>query len=73
MTEGKYHQVKRMFAARGKHVVYLKRMVIGSLALDPELKPGEWRELTDDEVTLLEIEQFDGDFGTLDGIANETK
>ena len=41
--------------------------------LDPELKPGEWRELTDDEVALLEIEQFDGDFGTLDGIANETK
>ena len=73
VTEGKYHQVKRMFAARGKHVVYLKRMAIGSLALDPELKPGEWRELTDDEVALLETEQFDGDFGTLDGIANETK
>ena len=34
---------------------------------------GAWRELTDDEVALLEIEQFDGDFGTLDGIANETK
>ena len=51
VTEGKYHQVKRMFAARGKHVVYLKRMAIGSLALDPELKPGEWRELTDDEVS----------------------
>ncbi len=73
VTEGRYHPVKRMFAARGKHVVYLKRMAIGSLALDPELKPGEWRELTDDEVALLEIEQFDGDFGTLDGIANETK
>ena len=73
VTEGKYHQVKRMFAARGKHVVYLKRMAIGALALDPELKPGEWRELTDDEVALLEIEQFDGDFGPLDGIANETK
>ena len=73
VTEGKYHQVKRMFAARGKHVVYLKRMAIGSLALDPELKPGAWRELTDEEVALLEIEQFDGDFGTLDGIANETK
>ena len=73
VTEGKYHQVKRMFAARGKHVVYLKRMAIGSLALDPELKPGEWRELTDDEVALLETEQFDGDFCTLDGTANETK
>lgn len=73
VTEGKYHQVKRMFAARGKHVVYLKRMAIGALALDPALKPGEWRELTDDEVALLETEQFDGDFGTLDGTANETK
>ena len=73
MTEGKYHQVKRMFAARGKHVVYLKRMAIGALALDPALKPGAWRELTDDEAALLEIEQFDGDFGPLDGTANETK
>ena len=73
VTEGKYHQVKRMFAARGKHVAYLKRMAIGSLALDPELKPGEWRELTDDEVALLEIEPVNGDFCTLDGTANETK
>ena len=42
VTEGKYHQVKRMFAARGKQVVYLKRMAIGGLALDPDLQPGEW-------------------------------
>ena len=54
VTEGKYHQVKRMFAARGKPVVYLKRMAIGSLMLDPALAPGEWRELTDDEVAQLE-------------------
>ena len=73
VTEGKYHQVKRMFAARGKHVVYLKRMAIGALALDPALKPGAWRELTDDEVALLEIEPVNGDFGSLDGTANETK
>ena len=73
VTEGKYHQVKRMFAARGKHVVYLKRMAIGALALDPALKPGAWRELTDDEVALLEIEPVNGDFGPLDGTANETK
>ena len=73
MTEGKYHQVKRMFAARGKHVVYLKRMAIGGLALDPELKPGGWRELTEDEVSLLEIEQFVGHFGTLYATVNETE
>ena len=59
VTEGKYHQVKRMFAARGKQVVYLKRMAIGALALDPNLKPGDWRELTDEEVKRLEQE---GDF-----------
>lgn len=54
VTEGKYHQVKRMFAACGKPVVYLKRMAIGSLMLDPALAPGEWRELTDEEVAQLE-------------------
>ena len=54
LHEGKYHQVKRMFAARGKQVVYLKRMAIGGLALDPDLQPGEWRELTEEEVRLLE-------------------
>ena len=54
LKEGKYHQVKRMFAARGKPVIYLKRMAIGSLMLDPALAPGEWRELTEDEVVQLE-------------------
>ena len=54
VTEGKYHQVKRMFAARGKQVVYLKRMAIGRLMLDGALKPGEWRELTEDEVIRIE-------------------
>lgn len=54
VTEGKYHQVKRMFAARGKQVVYLNRMAIGGLVLDPDLQPGEWRELTEEEVRLLE-------------------
>ena len=43
-----------MFAACGKPVIYLKRMAIGSLMLDPALAPGEWRELTDDEVVQLE-------------------
>jgi len=47
--EGKYHQVKRMFAARGKHVTALHRLSIGSLELDSSLKPGEFRELTEEE------------------------
>ena len=57
VTEGKYHQVKRMFAARGVQVIYLKRLAIGALSLDPALAPGEWRELTDDEVARLEKEE----------------
>lgn len=56
VTEGKYHQVKRMFASRGVQVVYLKRLQIGALKLDPALAPGAWREMTDEEVALLEQE-----------------
>jgi len=56
VTEGKYHQVKRMFASRGVQVVYLKRLQIGALKLDPALAPGQWREMTEDEVALLEQE-----------------
>ncbi len=47
--EGKYHQVKRMFAARGKHVTALHRISIGSLTLDDSLKPGQFRELSAEE------------------------
>ena len=57
VTEGKYHQVKRMFAARGVQVTYLKRLAIGALSLDPALEPGQWRELSDDEVARLENEE----------------
>ncbi len=53
ITEGKFHQVKRMFQAVGLHVVYLKRMSMGSLYLDPELEEGEVRELTGEEVLGL--------------------
>jgi 16S rRNA pseudouridine516 synthase len=53
ITEGKFHQVKRMFQARGKRVVYLKRIQMGPLPLDETLQPGEYRELTDEEVELL--------------------
>lgn len=49
LREGKYHQVKRMLAARGKPVVYLKRLSMGGLVLDEKLAPGQWRELTQEE------------------------
>ena len=51
--EGKYHQIKRMFAALGKEVVYLKRLSMGSLRLDEKLLKGEYRRLTDEEINNL--------------------
>lgn len=53
ITEGKFHQVKRMLKAVGNEVTYLKRLSMGSLILDEELKLGEYRSLTDTE--LLEL------------------
>lgn len=53
ITEGKFHQVKRMFQAVGKRVVYLQRISMGPLALDETLELGEYRELSDEEVELL--------------------
>ena len=53
ITEGKFHQVKRMFASVGCKVVYLKRLAIGELELDESLRLGEYRELTDEELALL--------------------
>ena len=57
IQEGRYHQVKRMFEAVGKEVIYLKRLSMGSLELDQDLKPGEYRELTDDELNKLKRQQ----------------
>lgn len=51
--EGKYHQVKRMFSARGKPVTELHRERIGGLALDPSLPPGGWRELTKEDIVKM--------------------
>ncbi|MBQ1670181.1 MAG: hypothetical protein II070_00140, partial [Treponema sp.] len=51
--EGKFHEVKRLFAALGNEVVYLKRIKMNELELDKNLKSGEYRELTDDELNLL--------------------
>lgn len=53
IQEGKYHQVKRMFGALGNRVVSLHRERIGSVALDPDLEPGESRYLTEAEVAEL--------------------
>lgn len=51
--EGKFHQVKRMFKAVGANVLFLKRLRIGGLWLDETLKPGEYRELSQQELDLL--------------------
>lgn len=53
IQEGRFHQVKRMFQAVGKEVVYLKRLSMGGLSLDPSLKPGEYRKLTKEEMEQL--------------------
>ena len=53
ITEGRYHQIKRMFEAFGLNVIYLKRLSMGSLTLDPKLEEGEWRYLTDEELKRL--------------------
>lgn len=53
LREGKYHQIKRMMAARGKPVTYLKRVRFGPLELDPALEKGHWRALTEEEKNLL--------------------
>ena len=51
--EGKYHQVKRMFAAVGNKIVYLKRISMGQLQLDESLELGEYKELTESDLQLL--------------------
>lgn len=53
IQEGKFHQVKRMFEAVGKKVVYLKRIEFGTLKLDEDLEEGEYRELTEKEIAIL--------------------
>lgn len=53
IQEGKFHQVKRMFEAVGKKVIYLKRLSMGTLRLDENLKLGEYRQLTEEELEHL--------------------
>ncbi|WP_442490112.1 pseudouridine synthase [Halomonas litopenaei] len=53
IVEGRYHQVRRMFAAIGNHVETLHRHTVGPLTLDTSLEPGQWRELTAHERDLF--------------------
>lgn len=53
IREGKFHQVKKMFLAQGKKVIYLKRLEMGPLKLESSLQPGEYRDLTLNELVSL--------------------
>ena len=53
LTEGKYHQIKRMFAAVDNNIVYLERVYFAGIPLDPSLKRGEWRFLNENEIEKL--------------------
>ena len=55
VTEGRFHQVKRMLSAVGNEVVYLKRLSMGPLVLDGALSKGEYRALTPEEKAALGI------------------
>jgi len=55
ISEGKYHQVKRMMAAIGKQTKSLKRLAIGNLTLDESLAPGDYRELSEEIHTILGV------------------
>jgi len=53
VTEGRYHQVRRMFAATGNHVDDLHRERLGGLSLPEDLAPGQWKLLSEDEIALI--------------------
>ncbi len=53
LTEGRYHQIKRMMQYEGSEVVFLERLSFGGLSLDPALSRGEWRRLTQEEIEAL--------------------
>ncbi|MBB5217697.1 rRNA pseudouridine synthase [Treponema rectale] len=56
VTEGMFHEVKRIFAALGNEVIHLKRVQINGLVLDPALASGEYRELTEEELSVLDVQ-----------------
>ena len=53
VTEGKFHQIKRMFEAVGREVRFLKRIAIGTVCLDRTLESGQYRPLTEEELGML--------------------
>ena len=55
IREGKFHQIKRMFSSIGAEVLYLRRLSMGSVGLDPGLAPGESRRLTPEEIASLKL------------------
>lgn len=55
IREGRYHQIKRMFLARGKKVLYLKRLSMGPIVLGDDLLPGMYRRLTEEEREALQL------------------
>ncbi|WAT01687.1 16S rRNA pseudouridine(516) synthase RsuA [Rouxiella chamberiensis] len=57
ISEGRYHQVKRMFAAVGNRVVALHRERIGEIVMDEDLEPGQYRELTESEIASVTVPQ----------------
>jgi len=57
LTEGKFHQIKRMFEAVGSSITYLRRVTFGGIPLDESLSEGEWRELSDEEISILRENQ----------------
>ncbi len=55
VSEGRYHLVRRLWAAVGNHVVALHRSAIGAVVLDEQLEAGHWRDLREDEISLLDV------------------
>ena len=53
VTEGRYHQVRRMFAATGNHVEELRRERLGGLSLPDGMVPGQWKLLNEAEIALI--------------------
>lgn len=54
LTEGKFHEIKRLcYACKQKEVTFLKRLTFGGIVLDENLKEGQWRNLTDEEIAIL--------------------
>ena len=56
LTEGKYHQIKRMIASQNNRLTSLERISFGGIALDRSLSRGEWRYLTDEEIAMLALQ-----------------